>query len=716
MIRPARPEDAEAARQLVQDAYSHTSRARESTRLPCSTTTPGASRTCRCGPGGERSACRLRVLRLRFPAAAALAAHPRSPGRSAARSAPAGGSQPPSPASPPVSTQTASATAGNACAQRLGYPRYPAIGDYAIIGDCRTAALVARSGAIEWLAFQLFQPVRLRDRSRPASWRRVQPASRGCPRVPAAVFLEDTAILETLFTTNSGRVRVLDFMSVGDGDHRWAATLQPQRELIRIVEGLDGAVDLVTTVEPRPDYGRRSARASHRPGFGWVFSGPGSALVVNTDFEVSPDLGGTHLVGQATLRAGEVRTISLAYAEHEIAVWPALVLAARAAARRGAGTRPRCRRTTPTAARGGTPARRGAASSRASPRTGRRAPRPRRASPRGSGRSRSASACPAAFQSAPWPAPQLPARAAAAPPRAHRAQIDAHAQFGPHFWRTTSALPRWRQSRSASHVPCAASLRGRPGRRLYAPAARGQVVLHSHGSQPSAAAIRRVSQPSPCSRSIATTSSGALLPAAAPQPGRSNAHLVLLLPLPRYARMAGFCCRRRIGFACRLTSWPHRDDDDPAGSQGLGLSRLQASPFLFGTVVTSAALGRPICSATPYTRARGPLSAFLYAALFAALGHQSWWLGALLGALHGRFADFPECTYLPPSAHGLWVRSASIGPRARAARVPRPALRAADSIRPRPRVGILRLRRQRSERAGASSTAAAHADGTRGDR
>ena len=208
-------------------------------------------------------------------------------------------------------------------------PAYPAIGDYAIIGDCRTAALVARSGAIEWLCLPSFSSpsvfATVLDRHRGGAFTLRPEDAHECRRQ----YLEDTAILETLFTTAGGRVRVLDFMSVGDGDHRWAAALQPQRELIRIVEGLDGAVDLVTTVEPRPDYGRHSVRASHRPGFGWVFPCPGSALVVNTDFEVSPDQGGARLVGRATLHAGEVRTISLAYAEHEIAVRPALGSAAR---------------------------------------------------------------------------------------------------------------------------------------------------------------------------------------------------------------------------------------------------------------------------------------------------------------------------------------------------------------------------------------------------
>ena len=71
------------------------------------------------------------------------------------------------------------------------------------------------------------------------------------------------------------------------------------------------------------------------------------------------------------------------------------------------------------------------------------------------------------------------------------------------------------------------------------------------------------------------------------------------------------------------------------GSQGLGLSRLSL-PFLFGTVVTGRL--RPAYLAGYALYALGGWAfAFLYAALFAALKHQSWWLGSVFGLLHGTF-------------------------------------------------------------------------------
>ena len=69
------------------------------------------------------------------------------------------------------------------------------------------------------------------------------------------------------------------------------------------------------------------------------------------------------------------------------------------------------------------------------------------------------------------------------------------------------------------------------------------------------------------------------------------------------------------------------------GSQGLGLSRLNM-PFLAGTLFTANRSHAVVIGFIAYTIG-GWLFAMLYFAFFASIGRASWWLGLLLGCLHG---------------------------------------------------------------------------------
>ncbi len=71
------------------------------------------------------------------------------------------------------------------------------------------------------------------------------------------------------------------------------------------------------------------------------------------------------------------------------------------------------------------------------------------------------------------------------------------------------------------------------------------------------------------------------------------------------------------------------------GSQGLGLSRLSL-PFLFGTFVT-ADRGRAVVVGSLMYMAGGWAFGIFYFFIFVSLGIATWWVGAILGALHGVF-------------------------------------------------------------------------------
>jgi GH15 family glucan-1,4-alpha-glucosidase len=120
------------------------------------------------------------------------------------------------------------------------------IENYALIGDCHTAALVGTDGSIDWLCFPRFdsgacfaallgQPEHGRWLLAPTA--RIQSVRRR--------YSDHTLILETEFDTAQGSVRLTDFMPASN--QRW--------DVVRMVEGLRGRVHLGMELIVRFDYG-----------------------------------------------------------------------------------------------------------------------------------------------------------------------------------------------------------------------------------------------------------------------------------------------------------------------------------------------------------------------------------------------------------------------------------------------------------------------------
>jgi GH15 family glucan-1,4-alpha-glucosidase len=119
------------------------------------------------------------------------------------------------------------------------------IEDYAIIGDCETAALVEREGSIDWLCLPRFDSeacfARLLGNESNGHWI-LTPSHPGSAE---RRYRPGTLILETDFTTDKGRVRVVDFMPVNVDGSR----------IVRIVEGVEGEVEMRAELVVRFDYG-----------------------------------------------------------------------------------------------------------------------------------------------------------------------------------------------------------------------------------------------------------------------------------------------------------------------------------------------------------------------------------------------------------------------------------------------------------------------------
>jgi GH15 family glucan-1,4-alpha-glucosidase len=139
------------------------------------------------------------------------------------------------------------------------------IEDYALIGDTYTAALVGRSGSIDWLCFPRFDSAAcfaaLLGTREHGHWT-LAPADGG--RATRRRYRGDTLVLETEWETAEGTVRVLDFM--------------PPRgeapDVVRIVEGVDGTVDMTSELRLRFDYGQTAPWVRNVSGTVVAVAGP----------------------------------------------------------------------------------------------------------------------------------------------------------------------------------------------------------------------------------------------------------------------------------------------------------------------------------------------------------------------------------------------------------------------------------------------------------
>jgi len=119
------------------------------------------------------------------------------------------------------------------------------IEDYALIGDCRAAALVGRDGSIDWLCWPRFDSAAcfaaLLGTVDNGRW---LIAPKDAQVVVSRNYRPDTLVLETEFQTGTGRATIIDFMSPADGAH-----------LVRIVAGRSGRVVFQTELVLRFNYG-----------------------------------------------------------------------------------------------------------------------------------------------------------------------------------------------------------------------------------------------------------------------------------------------------------------------------------------------------------------------------------------------------------------------------------------------------------------------------
>ena len=187
--------------------------------------------------------------------------------------------------------------------------------EYAVIGDGRTVALVSRRGSVDWCCLpNLDSPSvfgALLDAERGGRWE-LGPED---PRQAERRYVPDTNVLETTYTTATGRVRVTDVMTLpGRG-------LAPLRELARRVDGLEGRVPMRWRVEPRFGYGLDRTRIERRAGCPVATSGNTALAVCGWDAgPMEIDDGG--IAGRFEARTGTRATLAVVAAHAEPLIFP----------------------------------------------------------------------------------------------------------------------------------------------------------------------------------------------------------------------------------------------------------------------------------------------------------------------------------------------------------------------------------------------------------
>jgi len=160
------------------------------------------------------------------------------------------------------------------------------IEDYGLIGDLESAALVGRDGSIDWLCWPRFDSeacfAALLGTAEHGRWRI---APEGGIRKVSRTYRGNTLILETLFETADGAVRLVDFMPIKGGNS----------DVVRLVVGDRGQVDMQMELVIRFGYGRATP---------WVtrLDGGGLSAVAGPDMVV--------LRTPAPLRGEDMRTVS----------------------------------------------------------------------------------------------------------------------------------------------------------------------------------------------------------------------------------------------------------------------------------------------------------------------------------------------------------------------------------------------------------------------
>ena len=186
------------------------------------------------------------------------------------------------------------------------------IGDYGVIGDCHSLALIGRDGSIDWCCFPRFDS--------PSVLARVLDPDRGgrfsiAPAEPVVdverSYLPATNVLATRFTTASGVLEVTDCMPLAPFDPSRPADVTTRHSILRRLRVLGGRVTANVLLDPRPEYGVVRPRFTRTSDTSWSIIGGPDALWVRATRPVEGDENG--VAASWSMTDGDEELIEMAW-------------------------------------------------------------------------------------------------------------------------------------------------------------------------------------------------------------------------------------------------------------------------------------------------------------------------------------------------------------------------------------------------------------------
>jgi GH15 family glucan-1,4-alpha-glucosidase len=175
------------------------------------------------------------------------------------------------------------------------------IAEYALLSDCRSAALVSRHGSVDWLCHPRFDGPSVFGRildEQAGHWS-IRPVGEA---ESTRRYAEETMLLETTFRAPGGTVQLLDGLAVGRNERGHDLGAGAPGVLMRRVTGVDGEVELEMSYEPRPEYGLIVPLLEAVDG---GVRARGGALVLALSTPIAVDIDDSIATARFTVRTGD---------------------------------------------------------------------------------------------------------------------------------------------------------------------------------------------------------------------------------------------------------------------------------------------------------------------------------------------------------------------------------------------------------------------------